>query len=119
MCADAPDNSGMNAAAEASAKLGRDAFDWFKQEYANTAGQRKDTQDRANKVSDAQLASIRFPVLGVYGSESDLREEALRLKRCIADCELYFVEDTAHSVLRFRRDEVLKHLQPWLKRVNA
>jgi len=60
MCADAPDNSGVNAAAEASAKLGRDAFEWFKQEYANTAGQRKDTQDRANKVSDAQLASMQY-----------------------------------------------------------
>lgn len=60
MCADAPDTSGVNAAAEASAKLGRDAFDWFKQEYANTAGQRKDTQDRANAVSDAQLASMNY-----------------------------------------------------------
>ncbi|WAC72064.1 tail fiber domain-containing protein [Roseateles sp. SL47] len=50
----------MNAAAEASAKLGQEAFNWFKQEYANTAGQRQETQDRANAVSDAQLASMNY-----------------------------------------------------------
>jgi hypothetical protein len=60
MCSDAPDNSGVNAAAEASAKLGKEAFDWFKQEYVNTAGQRKETQDRANDVSDKQLASMQY-----------------------------------------------------------
>lgn len=60
MCSDAPDNSGVNNAAEASAQLGRDAFDWFKTEYANTAGQRKETQDLANSVSEKQLASMQY-----------------------------------------------------------
>lgn len=60
MCADSPDTSGMNAAAEASAKLGQEAFDWFKKEYANTADQRQATQNRANAVSDAQLASMNY-----------------------------------------------------------
>ena len=37
---DAPDYSGVNAAAVASAELGRDSFEWFKSEYERTAPER-------------------------------------------------------------------------------
>lgn len=60
MCADAPDTSGQQAAALASAELGKESFEWFKQEYANTAPERAAATERANKVSDAQLAGMTF-----------------------------------------------------------
>ena len=60
MCQDSPDVSGVNAAAVANAKVAQQALDWFTQEYANTAGDRKAAGDRANAVSDAQLAAMNF-----------------------------------------------------------
>lgn len=60
MCSDAPDTSGVNAAAEASAKLGQEAFDWFKSEYDKTAPERAQQTELANKVSEAQIAGMNF-----------------------------------------------------------
>lgn len=56
---DAPDYSGMNRAAEASAQVSRDALNWFQQEYARTAPDRAAAEQRANAVSDAQLTGMR------------------------------------------------------------
>ncbi|MCU7372867.1 tail fiber domain-containing protein [Paucibacter sp. O1-1] len=56
----APDTSGVNDAAVESAKLGRDAFNWFSQEYANTADERAAAETRANAISDSQLASMNY-----------------------------------------------------------
>lgn len=58
MCSDAPDTSGMNAAAQKSAELSEKAFDWFSQEYARTQGQRDATQALSNQVAQAQLAGM-------------------------------------------------------------
>lgn len=48
MCCDSstPDTSGMNAAAEANAQLGRDAFNWYSNYYQNTVAplQQRQTQ---------------------------------------------------------------------------
>jgi hypothetical protein len=52
---DAPDNKGLNRAAEASAALGQEAFEWFKTEYANTADERAATAKTAEDVSRAQI----------------------------------------------------------------
>lgn len=60
MCSDAPDTSGLNEQARASAELGKQAFDWFKQEYANTADDRAAATERSNAVSDASLAGMNF-----------------------------------------------------------
>lgn len=58
MCSDAPDTSGMNAAAMASAQLGQQAFDWFQQEYARTAGDRATANQTDQKVAQQQLAAM-------------------------------------------------------------
>lgn len=56
---DAPDTSGINDAARASAELGNKAFEWFKSEYERTAPDRAKAQDEASQVTQAQLASMR------------------------------------------------------------
>lgn len=55
----APDTSGMNAAALQQANLSKEQLDWAKQVYADTAPQRAAAIDRANAISDAQLASMK------------------------------------------------------------
>lgn len=40
MCADAPDTSGLNEAAQRSSELSKEAFDWYKAEYERTAPDR-------------------------------------------------------------------------------
>lgn len=59
MCSDAPDTSGINAAAVQSAQLGQDALNWFKGEYARTQGQRDASTAIDNQVAQAQLASMQ------------------------------------------------------------
>lgn len=57
--ADAPDTSGQNEAARMSANLSKEQLDWAKQIYAETAPDRADAQERANKISDQQLDQMR------------------------------------------------------------
>ena len=59
MCSDAPDTSGVNAAAVQQAALAKEALDWFKQEYAATAGQRQQAANDASAVAKAQLESMQ------------------------------------------------------------
>lgn len=59
MCSDAPDTSGVNAAAVAQAALAKDALEWFKGEYARTAPDRERAQQEASQVTQAQLESMR------------------------------------------------------------
>lgn len=56
-CSSAPDNSGQNAAALQQAALSKEQLDWAKKIYADTAPDRTDAIQRANAVSDQQLAS--------------------------------------------------------------
>jgi hypothetical protein len=59
MCSDAPDTSGINAAAQANAAIAKEALDWYKQEYARTAPQRDEAAVKAGEVTDAQIASMK------------------------------------------------------------
>lgn len=59
MCADAPDTSGMNAAAKANADVAKEALDWYKQAYQEQAPLREAAAAKANAVSDAQMASMQ------------------------------------------------------------
>lgn len=59
MCSDAPDTGGVNAAAVEQAKLAREALEWFKGEYAATAGQREQAAADASAVARAQLESMQ------------------------------------------------------------
>lgn len=55
---DAAANAGMNEAAMLQAETGKEALEWFKAEYANTADERDAANTRANAISDAQLATM-------------------------------------------------------------
>lgn len=59
MCADAPDTSGMNRAAEANADVAKQALEWYQSAYKEQAPLREQAAAKANEVSDAQLASMR------------------------------------------------------------
>lgn len=93
MCADAPDTSGMNKAAKESAKLSREAFEWFKQEYERTRPERELATDRAIAISDAQLEGMRQ-------SNADAARQAERMRtiyeplqdRIAAEAETYDTE---------------------------
>lgn len=92
------DTSGVNAAATESAKLGRDAFDWFKQEYANTAGDRQATQDRANAVSDAQLASMNYALDQAKDTEAYNKNTFRPLEqRLVTEAQNYDTTDRRNS----------------------
>lgn len=58
MCADAPDQSGINAAAVANAALSKESLDWYKQIYAESAPDRAKAAATNEKVSNAQLAAL-------------------------------------------------------------
>lgn len=59
MCSDAPDMSGVNAAAAANADIAKEALAWYKQQYADTAPMRDALGQRALEVADQQLASSK------------------------------------------------------------
>lgn len=60
LCGDAPDTSGINEQARASAQLGQEAFDWFKSNYAETAPERAAVSARDQQVADAQIKGMNF-----------------------------------------------------------
>lgn len=55
---DAPDNSGVNRAAEANAALSKESLDWYKQIYAESAPDRAKAAATNEAVSTAQLAAL-------------------------------------------------------------
>jgi hypothetical protein len=59
MCSSAPDMTAANTAAAASAQTGRDALDWYKQMYADSAGDRATAATDAHAVSAAELAQMQ------------------------------------------------------------
>lgn len=60
MCCSSPDNSGINAAAQANAAISKEALDWYKQIYGDQAPDRARAAETAQKVSDAQLKATDF-----------------------------------------------------------
>ena len=58
MCSDAPDQSGINAAALANANLSKESLDWYKQIYAESAPDRAKAAATNETVSNAQLAAL-------------------------------------------------------------
>lgn len=59
MCADAPDTSGMNAAAKANAEISKEALDFYRQTYAEQAPQREAAAKIAMDVANQQLESSK------------------------------------------------------------
>lgn len=60
MCSDAPDYSGMNAAAQANAEIAREALNFYRQIYAEQAPAREKAADVAMEVANQQLASSKL-----------------------------------------------------------
>lgn len=54
MCSDSPDMRGVNAAAQANAEIGKEALDWYKQVYEDSAPDRAATSAAARRVSAVQ-----------------------------------------------------------------
>ena len=59
MCADAPDNSGINAAAVQSAELSKEALAFYKEQAAESKPMRDKLAEKAYEVADQQLASSK------------------------------------------------------------
>jgi hypothetical protein len=59
LCGDAPDTSGMNAAAVANAEVAKEALAWYKQAYADQAPLRDEAANIARQVSSQQLSSMQ------------------------------------------------------------
>lgn len=56
---DAPDTSGINDAARTNAEIAKEALDWYKQQYADSAPQRELAAKTANDVAQQQLATSK------------------------------------------------------------
>lgn len=59
MCSDAPDMSGVNAAAAANAEIAKETLAWYKQQYADQTPAREAATKVALEVADQQLGSMR------------------------------------------------------------
>jgi pimeloyl-ACP methyl ester carboxylesterase len=65
-------------------------------------------------LSPDELASIRCPVLGVYGEHSDLVSAASELGKYVPDCTIKVLPGLAHTVLREATDVLREILLAWL-----
>lgn len=91
---DAAANEGMNQAAVEQVALSREALDWFRQEYANTADERQQAYERSNAVSDEQLAAMRTQNRIAAGYEADRTNTFRPLEqRMVADAQAYDTPD--------------------------
>lgn len=59
MCSEAPDQSGVNAAALANAELSRETMDFYREVYAEQAPAREAAAKLATEVADQQMASSK------------------------------------------------------------
>jgi hypothetical protein len=58
ICGDAPDTSGMNAAAVANAEIAKEALAWYKQQYIDQAPMRDKAADLITNVANAQVDAM-------------------------------------------------------------
>lgn len=76
-CSSAPDTSGLNRAAEANAGVAKDALEWYKQQYTDSAPARAKAAARADEVSGAQLDSMRTQT-GLANEAADYNRNTFR-----------------------------------------
>jgi hypothetical protein len=90
---DAPDTSGVQEQARENAKLGRESFEWFKKEYADTEDERKAATDRSNAISDASLAGMQYAMEQAKDAEAYNKGTFRPLEqRLVADAQNYDTE---------------------------
>ena len=68
----------------------------------------------AQPLTDAQLASIRCPVLAFYGERSDIAEQGRELARLLPDCTLHLIEGAEHGVLFQSTAYLREAIAAWL-----
>lgn len=90
MSGDAPKNKGLNAAAKETAKLSRDAFEWFKTEYTRTTPQRERAEATADQVAQAGLESQKKQnqIADDYNNYNKETYRPLE-KKLVADAQAY------------------------------
>jgi 3-oxoadipate enol-lactonase len=107
--------SGADALARISERHGPQAA-----RLARAAGQTLRATTMATQIpagpplTAAQVASVRLPVLAVYGSESDLVGAGARLRDQLADCTVTLVPEREHSVLVAAPAAIHELLVSWL-----
>jgi hypothetical protein len=101
MCTEAPDTSGMNRAAEANAKIGQQALDWYKQIYQDSAPDRARASTAALDQSQAQTDLARF-------SLDRSRQEAGRYDTTFKPIEAKIAADAMAYDTPQRREEAAR-----------
>ncbi|HJR52744.1 MAG TPA: alpha/beta hydrolase [Gemmatimonadota bacterium] len=67
-------------------------------------------------VTDEQLATIRCPVLALYGTDSELLDRGERLGRTIPNCEVRLFSGCTHLLLWEATEKLKEHIAEWIAR---
>ena len=60
------------------------------------------------------LERIQIPVMGLYGTRSDLAEDVQFLERHLGNFKMRWVEGASHSVLWEATETVIEEIQTWV-----
>lgn len=86
----APDTSGMNAAAQQQAALSKEALDWYKQEYAKEAPQRQQAQLTQQHLAESEMVGMNQANADAADLSNRRRTVAQPLEdKIIADAQAY------------------------------
>jgi pimeloyl-ACP methyl ester carboxylesterase len=67
-------------------------------------------------VTDAELATIRCPVLALYGTDSELLDRGERLGRTIPNCEVRLFPGCTHLLLWEATEALKEQIPAWITR---
>jgi len=67
-------------------------------------------------VTDEELATIRCPVLALYGEDSELLDRGERIGRTIPDCEVRLFPGCTHLLLWEATEELKRQIVEWVER---
>jgi len=69
-------------------------------------------------VTDEELATIRCPVLALYGADSELLDRGERLGRTVPNCEVRLFPGCTHLLLWEATEQLKQQLAAWVSREN-
>jgi pimeloyl-ACP methyl ester carboxylesterase len=67
-------------------------------------------------VTDAELATIRCPVLALYGEDSELLDRGERIGRTVPNCEVRLFPECTHLLLWEATEALKDQLVAWVRR---
>ena len=67
-------------------------------------------------VTDEELATIRCPVLALYGTDSELLDRGERLGRMVPDCEVRLFPGCTHLLLWEATEALKEQITAWIAR---